>query len=562
MKRSTRIIAAIIALLFLLGVIFMVVITMSYAMTRSERSETVYITTDPDGTTKSMLSSVYITNPGKLDTVRDASTLTNIENTLASEPPKAENGGYVFLAKGEDVAYQGTAGGELPVQFSVAYTLNGSPVSASALGGVTGRIGITVKFINNSLVATVVNGQSMQLYTPFTAISMITLPENAQNITCENGKVASEAGSPTVAAILFPGLAYNLDAEATGRLSDKFHMEADVVDFDFKGIRAVIMTGLVEADDLKDTEDLTDLMNGIDDMSTAGDELSDGTSKLYRGVRDLNDGLYEYYDGVKELDSGMWEAIDGSGETISGMSELASGISGLKKGSGDLSASLDGISIPGGSMDSAALQQQLAALGLSPEQMAGVVSIVQQTASAASAQTASAIVSGVKGGLSQLQSGAAELEAGASKLGGGMRQVHNGFIELGKGMSTLSSEGHKLLDGAEELVSGVRKLRNGVKELNEEGLQELAEETGSMRVALDRKDAVVSLGEVYQTFSGLSKGMHGTVQFVFETEGIFEPKPLVQTPSSLEEGVQVAEQPQDLGFFESMWAWIRQLFGG
>ncbi len=560
MKRSTRVVAAVIALLFLLGVIFMVLISLSYAMPKGEKSETVYITTDADGNIKSMLSSVYLTNPGKLDSVRDKTTLTNIKNTLASEPPKAESGGYVFMAEGEDVAYQGTASGKPPVSVSVSYTLNGMPVASSALAGATGRIGITVRFTNNSLVTADVKGESMQLYTPFTAIGMLTLPESAKNIICENGKTANEAGSTTVTAVLFPGLAYDLDADATGRLSDSFRVQADVVDFDFDGVRAVVMTGLVEANDLEDTKDLADLMTGIDDMSTAGDELTDGTSKLYRGARDFNEGLYEYYDGVVELNNGMWEAIDGSGKTVSGMGELVSGISEFKKGIGDLSSSLDNIGSSNGSMDTGELQQQLAALNLTPEQMAGVVAIVQQTAAAASTQTASAIVSGIKGGLSELESGAAELQGGASELGSGMRKLHNGFIELGEGTSTLASEGEKLVDGAGELVDGIRELKNGVKELNEEGLQQLAEETGSMRVAIDRKDAVVSLGEAYQTFSGLPEGMHGTVQFVFETDGIFEPKPLAQTPSSLENGVNEGGKVEELGFFEAIWAWIKGLF--
>ncbi len=59
MKRSTRIISAIIALLFLLGVIFTIIITVSYAMPKGE--EAVYTATDTDGT--SMLSGVSLANP-------------------------------------------------------------------------------------------------------------------------------------------------------------------------------------------------------------------------------------------------------------------------------------------------------------------------------------------------------------------------------------------------------------------------------------------------------------------------------------------------------------------
>lgn len=46
MKRSTRIISAIIALLFVLGVVFTIIITVSYAMPKSEIGGAAYAVTD------------------------------------------------------------------------------------------------------------------------------------------------------------------------------------------------------------------------------------------------------------------------------------------------------------------------------------------------------------------------------------------------------------------------------------------------------------------------------------------------------------------------------------
>jgi len=568
MKKSVRILCLIIALLFIVGALLMVYLTAAYALAAGEKSETVYVTADAGGGVKSMLSSVYISNPGKLAAIFDRSALTGIETVGDTQPPKLENGVYTFQANGEDVAYQGTAAGQLPVTMTVGYTLNGSPVEPGKLAGGTGHLVITVRFTNHSMQNAAVDGETVPLYTPFTAVTILTLNDTCTNVTCENARIMSGTGDTTVTAFNFPGLAYDLDTDATGKLAESFSVEADVADFTFGGIKAVILTGLVDTDDLSELDDFDQLTFGIDDLSEAGNKLADATDSLYSGAKDLQDGISGYRDGAKKLSSGMQEAVAGNAKTIDGVSSLQSGIGDLRTGLYSLSSSLNNISASSGSsMDAAALQQQLAALGLTPEQMAGVGAIVEQTATAAAQQTANTIASNLKTGLTQLEQGADQLQSGAASLGAGMRQAGDGLVELGKGTADLAEQGDTLADGAGSLAKGIKKLRGGVGDLNEEGIQKLADDTGGLRVGLSRRDAVVRLGKAYQSFSGLPEGMTGSVRFVIDTEELAVPKPFAaETGSSVAESGapdgQDGRETERQGFFAAIWSWIKHLFGG
>ena len=260
----------------------------------SEKSETVYATADASGGVTSLLSSVTISNPGKLDVLTDSSLLTDIQPIGDTQPPRQENGAYVFKAEGKDIAYQGTAQGQLPVTMTVDYTLNGSMISPDRLAGNTGRLKITVRFTNHQTQNAGIDGQTVSLYTPFTAVSMLTLNDSCKNVVCENAKLMGGTGETAVTAFIFPGLAYDLDTDATGKLVEYFTVEADVTDFSFSGIKTVVLTGLVDTNDLSGLDDIDKLMSGIEDLSDAGNKLADATNDLYSGAKKLQTGIGSY----------------------------------------------------------------------------------------------------------------------------------------------------------------------------------------------------------------------------------------------------------------------------
>ena len=242
-------------------------------------------------------------------------------------------------------------------------------------------------------------------------------------------------------------------------------------------------------------------------------------------------------DGASKLSAGMQKAVSGNGQLVDGVQSLQSGIGSLRTGLYSFSSSLSSASTGGAStsLDTASLQQQLAALGLTQEQMTAVAGIIQQTAQKASQETASAVIGKVQASLVQLEQGADQLQSGAASLNSGIRQANDsGLVELGKGAADLAQQGGALADGAGSLARGVKKLRDGVGDLNEDGIQKLSDDTSGMRVSLSRRNAVVGLGEEYQSFSGLQQGMTGTVRFVIDTAEITETKPLAATSTSVQ----------------------------
>jgi hypothetical protein len=109
----------------------------------------------------------------------------------------------------------------------------------------------------------------------------------------------------------------------------------------------------------------------------------------------------------------------------------------------------------------------------------------------------------------------------------------------------------------------MREVRDGVRKLNEEGIQELLENTQDINTALKRKDLIIELGENYQTFSGMPKDCTGTVRFVVTTESIYQPKEIVPQGAESENPLdgQEAEEKQP-NIFEQIWNWFIGLFGG
>ena len=65
------------------------------------------------------------------------------------------------------------------------------------------------------------------------------------------------------------------------------------------------------------------------------------------------------------------------------------------------------------------------------------------------------------------------------------------------------------------------QLSDGLREFNEKGIKKLVEAVdGDLDIFIDRVKATVDAGKSYQSFSGLSDDMEGTVKFLYRTEAI------------------------------------------
>lgn len=192
MKKTTRILCLAIAAVFVVSLLFSIAMSIAYAeedTSASSRGETVYVTADANGTIESVISSVYLGNDQKRETVTDYTSLTDIKAITTNEPPAISGDVVTFAAAGEDVSYQGTANAEdLPFMVYFTYFLNGKQIAPEDLAGKSGRVRIEIATENRLKRTCEVDGEQVELYVPFSIIGMLTLDESFTRNYCTKRK--------------------------------------------------------------------------------------------------------------------------------------------------------------------------------------------------------------------------------------------------------------------------------------------------------------------------------------------------------------------------------------
>lgn len=124
-------------------------------------------------------------------------------------------------------------------------------------------------------------------------------------------------------------------------------------------------------------------------------------------------------------------------------------------------------------------------------------------------------------GANTLNSGVNDLKAGADALKDGAVRLDNGAEQLYEGLLTLKNSVPALLDGITQLRDGARDLSEGMKEFKEQGIQKLIDAVdGDLSGLIDRLKATVEVSERYNSFSGISEDMEGSVKFIYRTDGV------------------------------------------
>ena len=131
-------------------------------------------------------------------------------------------------------------------------------------------------------------------------------------------------------------------------------------------------------------------------------------------------------------------------------------------------------------------------------------------------------------GAAELQQGIGSLSTGTDALKAGTEKLYQGGIDLREGSKELYDGTQELKDGTEELKDGTQELKDGTEELldgvheyNDDGIQKLYDTVNvDLQNLLDRVDAIADLSGAYQSFSGKSDAIEGSVKFIIETEAI------------------------------------------
>ncbi len=301
------------------------------------KEESVYVKADASGNVKKTTVSEWLKNPEK-GTISDTSELKDIKNVKGDETfETGSNNNVSWKSEGNDIYYQGTIDKELPVDVKVSYKLDGKSISPKDLKGKSGKVEIQFSYDNKSKQTVNVNGEDVEMYTPFTMVSAMMLSSDEySNVSVENGKLISDGDKNIVVGVAFPGLANNLnlkDLDMDIDIPETVTITADVKDATVGTSITMASAELMNEFGLDDIDSFDDLQDSIDDLEDATNQLVDGSKEAADGSKELADGAGTLNDGAGTLASGAGTLADGvntlnekSGTLVSGVNTLASGV--------------------------------------------------------------------------------------------------------------------------------------------------------------------------------------------------------------------------------------------
>lgn len=293
-----------------------------------DKDETVYVFAKANGDVDNILVNETLKNRDKSDKIEDTTDLKDIVNVKGDETFTQNGNKITWDAAGNEISYQGTTDKELPVSVKATYYLDGNEISPEDLAGKSGKVKIRLDYTSNETVTKEVNGKDEDISVPFVAVSGMVLGDNFKNIQVTNGKYLAQGESNIVVGYAIPGLddgvkdaAADLDTE----IPEYVEVSADVTDFSLD----MTVTLLVNGSEMNFSGgvDLTDLDKLTDSLSSAGDQLADGSGELSDGATQVSDGAGTLADKMGDLTSGAGSLKAGMESLSSSSGDLSNGVS-------------------------------------------------------------------------------------------------------------------------------------------------------------------------------------------------------------------------------------------
>ena len=291
-----------------------------------DKDETVYVFAKANGDVDNILVNETLKNRDKSATIEDTTDLKDIVNVKGDETFTQNGNKITWDAAGNEISYQGTTDKQLPVSVKATYYLDGNEISPEDLAGKSGKVKIRLDYTSNETVTKDVNGKDEDISVPFIAVSGMVLGDNFTNIQVTNGKYLAQGESNIVVGYAVPGLdsgvkdaAKDLDTE----IPDYVEVSADVTDFSLDMTVTMLVNG--SEMDYSGDLDLTDLDDLTEALSSAGNQLADGSGEL-------SDGAGQVSEGAGTLASKMGDLTTGAGSLKAGMETLSSSSGDLASG--------------------------------------------------------------------------------------------------------------------------------------------------------------------------------------------------------------------------------------
>lgn len=338
-----------------------------------DKDETVYVFAKANGDVDNILVNETLKNRDKSDKIEDTTDLKDIVNVKGDETFTQNGNKITWDAAGNEISYQGTTDKELPVSVKATYYLDGNEISPEDLAGKSGKVKIRLDYTSNETVTKEVNGKDEDISVPFVAVSGMVLGDNFKNIQVTNGKYLAQGESNIVVGYAIPGLddgVKDAAADLDTKIPEYVEVSADVTDFSLD----MTVTLLVNGSEMNFSGgvDLTDLDKLTDSLSSAGDQLADGSGEL-------SDGATQVSDGAGTLADKMGDLTSGAGSLKAGMESLSSSSGDLSNGVSVINQSAQAIAAGVNTLDTAVNTK------MTEEEQAAVA---QQAASQVSAQLA------------------------------------------------------------------------------------------------------------------------------------------------------------------------------
>lgn len=518
------------------------------------KEETVYGKLNSDGSVKSLFVNEHLVNPDQLDSITDYSDLENIININSNHTYQRKDNLLTWDSRGSDIFYQGKTNKNLPVSVEITYQLNGEKISLQDLIGKSGKVEISLKYTNSEKHTVRIHGRNETLYTPFLVATTTMIPStNNSNIKVSNGKVVDNGNGYLVVGLSTPGLYESLDLEELNSL-DTIKISYDTKKFELATIYSVMTPKIIDNNDLEIFKKLDSVYGNIGMLQDSMNQIEEGSKIVLQGLTTIGDGanqiasnlqvvlekLEEVKNGAISIDNGLTqilEQLESAKESFMNSENLEKinslklliekneqTIASLQNGTTQLKNAYDSYQLATKSYEellnaNLELYQVKYNYEHNYESNMGLLTLLTTNYQAlkSSLETLENSSHTISSLIDHLSSYLIQLEKGANGLSSGTDALNNG-------VSLLNSKMRELSNGTNALGSGMTTLNNGIVVFNRDGIGELSKVSTKLSWVSGRVEALIKLGNNYQTFSLSQKDVEENTKFVLVVDGIKAPK--------------------------------------
>lgn len=310
------------------------------------KDETVYSKIDSNGNKYNTIVSDHIVNSEQEKLINDISDLANIKNINGDEEFSQDGNNLIWKAEGNDIYYQGESQKDLPITCDITYELNGEKIEAANLAGKSGKVKITIEYLNKDSHMINIDGRNEKLYTPFVVVcGTIIDNNNNKNIEITNGKLIDDGSKTAVLGISLPGLQESLNISKDKiDIPNKIEITMETTSFELNNIVTYVTPKLIEENDIEMFEKLDKIYNQVNNLQSSSKQIEEVANTLKEGTLTYNEKSKEFNSAISQISGGVSTINDNYSKIDTGISSLNDGSSSLKSGAKSVNEGTEAVS--------------------------------------------------------------------------------------------------------------------------------------------------------------------------------------------------------------------------